>query len=316
MGGRARVPQPDDLADALDTLALDDAPGTEGTATATPHLDALRRELAEMGITDVKGNKADLKKRLDKAKKRQKAQEDRIAKEAAAAAAAAVQAAKPQPYDIYLVCDIEGTCTDDSSFDYANEIIEFPVIAVDAATLEELGTFHRFVRPLINPTLTDFCTRLTGITQDMVDAADPFPTVFADFQTWLSTLTATDAGADPRSAIFVTDGPWDLRDFVEKELVYCGIERPAFMKKVVDIRKCYAEMYKTKANLAGMLEGLDMEFEGRQHSGLDDTTNIVRIFRRLVADGCRMASNTSVHKKASGGAWKTQRKKVAPPALE
>ena len=31
--------------------------------------------------------------------------------------------------------------------------------------------FHSYVRPSINTTLTPFCTKLTGITQDTVDAA-------------------------------------------------------------------------------------------------------------------------------------------------
>lgn len=36
---------------------------------------------------------------------------------------------------------------------------------IDAKTLEVVGEFHYYVKPLVNPKLTAFCTELTGITQ-------------------------------------------------------------------------------------------------------------------------------------------------------
>jgi len=34
--------------------------------------------------------------------------------------------------------------------------------------VQELGRFHEYVRPVGHPILTEFCTQLTGITQQMV----------------------------------------------------------------------------------------------------------------------------------------------------
>lgn len=45
------------------------------------------------------------------------------------------------------------------------EIIEFPVLNVETNSFEIVGTFHRYVKPEIHPTLTPFCTSLTGIIQ-------------------------------------------------------------------------------------------------------------------------------------------------------
>lgn len=45
------------------------------------------------------------------------------------------------------------------------EIIEFPTVLIDAASLEVIDEFRVYVRPVRNPTLTPFCTSLTGIEQ-------------------------------------------------------------------------------------------------------------------------------------------------------
>ena len=50
---------------------------------------------------------------------------------------------------------------------YPHEIIEFPAVLVDLTTGERVATFHSFVRPRINPILSDFCKKLTGISQEL-----------------------------------------------------------------------------------------------------------------------------------------------------
>lgn len=49
------------------------------------------------------------------------------------------------------------------------EIIEFPVLQVDAKSLKEVNRFHQYVRPTERPFLTSFCTNLTGIVQVSFD---------------------------------------------------------------------------------------------------------------------------------------------------
>lgn len=67
-----------------------------------------------------------------------------------------------------LILDFEATCENNDS-SWPNEIIEFPVILFDTQSLEIEAEFHQYVRPTINPTLTQFCKGLTGITQEQVD---------------------------------------------------------------------------------------------------------------------------------------------------
>ena len=97
----------------------------------------------------------------------------------------------PQPalqsYDFFLVLDVEATCQKGASMDYPNEIIasisklhprywltvypqEWPVCLLgwrDKAdgTLDIISEFRSFVKPTWRPELSEFCMRLTGITQ-------------------------------------------------------------------------------------------------------------------------------------------------------
>ncbi|KAI8904012.1 ribonuclease H-like domain-containing protein [Gorgonomyces haynaldii] len=269
--------------------------------SATPHLDKLRLELQSMGLNDA-GTIKDLEKRIKRARKKQemdlKEEELRKRRE---------EEEKIQfPFRYYLVCDVEGTCLEDSGFEWESEIIEFPVVLIDATKMEIAGTFHRYCKPMLNPKLSDFCKSLTGIKQETVDAADPFDHVLNEFLEWLDGF-AQEPYAD---CIFVTDGVWDLRDFVEKELTYYQLERPKFMKQIVDLRKKFTKFFNVEScNLDSMLAHLGLQFKGRKHSGIDDTKNIASIFLELAKQGCRMEATTNLNKHRIRRAhWSTLRK--------
>jgi inhibitor of KinA sporulation pathway (predicted exonuclease) len=57
------------------------------------------------------------------------------------------------------------------------ETIEMGLVVIDLESLEIVDEFQRFVRPLINPTLTDFCMKLTSIQQADVDSAGTYAEV-------------------------------------------------------------------------------------------------------------------------------------------
>ena len=72
-----------------------------------------------------------------------------------------------------------------------------------------------------------------------------------------------------------------------QQLKLCKMTAPWWTKQWMDIRKIFKKFYSCKfVNLASMLKHLEMTFEGRQHSGLDDSRNIARILIRLMNDGC------------------------------
>ena len=166
------------------------------------------------------------------------------------AAASARSTASPPPAMI-CVMDFEATCIEeDPGRCFPNEIIEFPVVLVDRETRTVVAEFQRYVKPTNNPVLSSFCTRLTGITQEQVDGAAPFPVVFEEMLSWLKGLGHLPGdggggggdngdGADGESAggggaggegasvgpmcIFATDGPWDIRDFLRMQFKMSGL---------------------------------------------------------------------------------------------
>ena len=188
---------------------------------------------------------------------------------------------------------MEATCEEGTGFDHHNEIIEFPVILIDGLngflrlysillgqSMAVRDTFHRYVRPLLKPELSKFCTDLTGISQEIVDNADTFDVVYGEFKEWLQQYDTPPY----KECCFCTDGPWDLRDFMEKEFTYYGytrysiasllisysitIYRPEFMWKIIDVRKLFKQTLDKGGNLSDMLSILGMSFTGREHSGI------------------------------------------------
>ena len=71
-------------------------------------------------------------------------------------------------FDYICVYDFECQCNETKTTN--NEIIEFPVVIIDVKTMKIKGEFHTYVKPVLDPVLTAFCTELTGITQSQVDS--------------------------------------------------------------------------------------------------------------------------------------------------
>lgn len=64
-----------------------------------------------------------------------------------------------------LILDFEATCGESGFPQDRAEIIEFPTVVYDLHEKKEVERFHEYVRPVIQPQLTEFCTQLTGIIQ-------------------------------------------------------------------------------------------------------------------------------------------------------
>lgn len=224
-----------------------------------------------------------------------------------------------QPYDAFLVLDVEATCIQGGDFSYPNEIIEWPVCLLKwtdrddngfGSKLEVVAQFRSFVRPIWRPTLSAFCTQLTGITQDQVNDAPTFPQVLARFSSFLAEhgLVHPSSGARLARFCWCTDGPYDIRDFVIKQCFISKIRVPYWLQgDVLDVRNSVsrwvnfnaiysqASLHRQVLNIPRQLHVLGLsEFEGRQHSGIDDTRNIARIVIELARHGLRLQPNVPI----------------------
>ncbi|PCH38334.1 hypothetical protein WOLCODRAFT_65071 [Wolfiporia cocos MD-104 SS10] len=240
-----------------------------------------------------------------------------------------------QPYEAFLVLDVEGTCVEgNTSFSYPNEIIEWPVCLLrwadkdkdgKAKVLQVVAEFRSFVKPTWRPLLSQFCTNLTGITQDQVDRAPVFTELCESFKVFLEDNGLIDPGTGQRLVKYCwcSDGPYDVRDFVVKQCFISKVPMPAWITgDVLDVRsevralldaetsrkpqerKRSASAYAFPVNprmvltIPRQLQALGLSpFEGRHHSGIDDTRNIARILIELARRGVRLMPNTSINPK-------------------
>ena len=199
----------------------------------------------------------------------------------------AAQASPRQGFDFFAVLDFEATC-DDRAPPAPQEIVEVPVVLLDAATLDVVAEFHRYVKPTHHPILTAFCHELTGIEQATVDAGGEFRAVLGELECFLAShgLVSSDGGAAPRTFAFVTCGDWDLRRMLPLQCRTSGVGVPRWARQWINVKVEASRAlspFRAKGML-GMLDKLGLPLEGRHHSGIDDSRNIARIARALCAE--------------------------------
>ena len=187
-----------------------------------------------------------------------------------------------KPFDYLLVLDFEANCVETGALP-CQEIIEFPVVPIDVKTRTVLSDkiFHTYVKPTVVPTLSDFCTQLTGIKQQQVDAGKPITQVLAELDTWM-----TANGFSAENSTFVTCGRWDLNTCLKKEAAYKKIDIKPYLRKFINIKDAFMAMnFCSKApGMPGMLQAYGHKLDGRHHSGIDDSKNIAKIAISLLEE--------------------------------
>lgn len=182
------------------------------------------------------------------------------------------------PIDYYLVLDFEATC-DNATKVKPQEIIEFPVLKVNAKTMQTESVFHTYVQPTAHPILTPFCTELTGITQDKVDGQPILQEVLEEFDKWMSENNLVKPQVN---SCFVTCGDWDLKTMLPSQCKYFKLPIRDYFRKWINIKKVFEEATGQKAKgMPGMLTTLGLRLDGRHHSGIDDSKNIAKILVEL-----------------------------------
>ena len=169
----------------------------------------------------------------------------------------------------YIILDLEATCWKNRKNGKANEIIEIGAVKVDESG-EAIGEFCEFVKPLLNPHLSDFCKELTTIDQATIDQASQFPEVIQQFQQWIDL-------ADPY--VLCSWGFYDKKQLKAD----CELHKldTAWLAPHISVKHQYAKLKHLKKPV-GMPTALKKEglpLEGTHHRGIDDARNIAKIFR-------------------------------------
>ena len=83
----------------------------------------------------------------------------------------------------FIVYDLEATCWRQRRA-WPVEVIEIGAVKV-SESLDIVDEFSAFVRPILHPEISEFCTRLTSITQADVEDAGEFHEVIRAFESWM-----------------------------------------------------------------------------------------------------------------------------------
>ena len=181
--------------------------------------------------------------------------------------------------DYFLVLDFEGVNNKYHGGPDIMEIIEFPVLKVNAQTLETESIFHSYVQPTIHTQLNPVCIEITGITQAMVMGQPTLPEVLKLLDDWMKAERLLEEGV---TTCFVTCGDWDLKTGLPTQCTYQKIDYPEYLRKWVNIKDIFMKLTGTKGfSMKTMLKDLHLELEGRHHSGIDDSKNIAKILKTL-----------------------------------
>lgn len=165
------------------------------------------------------------------------------------------------------------TCWDGAPPNEIREIIEIGAYKLDRYG-ETLGKFKAFVRPTVNPVLSNYCKSLTGIQQHDLDAASTFDQVIEEFIWW------TDV--DNNAVHFFSWGSFDYEVLKHNCLLH-NIESE-WLENYTDLKAEYKHIrtLSRKVGLKSALSNEGFEFEGDHHRALDDTFNLLKIFKRYI----------------------------------
>ena len=148
-----------------------------------------------------------------------------------------------------------------------------------------------YARPRWHPTLSEFCTELTGIEQGTVDTAPEYPDALA--------MMRDNFGKNAlKSNPWISWGDYDRVMFEHmKRNVWafppCGEKDPDYFKNMypwgrqhINLKTMHGLLSGAKKGIgvSGALVSIGEKFEGRPHCGRDDAFNIAKIIRYILQE--------------------------------
>jgi inhibitor of KinA sporulation pathway (predicted exonuclease) len=174
--------------------------------------------------------------------------------------------------DHVVVVDVESTCWEGSPPPgQTSEIIEVGVCTFDVASATPLERESILVRPERSK-VSEFCTALTTLTQEQVDAG----VSFAEACSILKRDHLT------RERPWASWGDYDRRQF-ERQCDATGVPFP-FGPTHLNLKTLFAVAHALhrEVGMEAALQRLGMPLEGAHHRGADDAWNIARLLATLL----------------------------------
>ena len=171
----------------------------------------------------------------------------------------------------FILYDLEATCWR-TSRPKRVEIIEVGAVKVNE-NLEIVSEFCAFVRPMMHPVISKFCTSLTSIRQSDVDRAPLFDEVMEEYEDWM--------GVGTHDVIPMSWGEFDKRQ----------LNTDAHLHNIqlgwLDAHVCFQKHYgkwkasKNQIGLKNALETEEISWSGTEHRAIDDARNMAELFCKV-----------------------------------
>lgn len=177
--------------------------------------------------------------------------------------------------DKLIIIDLEATCWEDGNFNRADrqqsEIIEVGVAVFNYSKGEIEANESIIVKPQFSK-VSDFCTKLTTLTQNDVDKGVLLDSACA---------ILSEYGANGKRT-WASWGDYDHTQ-LERECKSKQIRFP-FGKTHLNIKNLFAVMMnlKQECSVSEALNRIKLDFNGTPHRGVDDSRNIARIYGWLL----------------------------------
>ncbi|MCQ2602119.1 MAG: exonuclease domain-containing protein [Treponema sp.] len=154
------------------------------------------------------------------------------------------------------------------------EVIQFGAVLLDE-NCSLLSKFSSYVKPVYS-SVTPVVQNLTGITNEQLENAEDFITVFDKFNYW-------------RGEGDITTFCWSKTDHNQlwSELESKGRHRYDLfetLQNFVDLQQLFGSLLSSKSSISleSAVTLLQMDFKGQVHSALSDSYNTARILRKLL----------------------------------
>lgn len=175
----------------------------------------------------------------------------------------------------FCLIDLEATC-DEPQFDRDQmEIIEIGACLVDQ-DLKIISEFQTYIKPVVHPQLSAFCTKLTTITQSDVDTAPEFAEAMTALDTWLEQCASSFGPV----AGWGSWGAYDKKQF-DRNAALLNLPAPGISQRNhLNVKQVYADALGLKRHSPGLGKALryeNLQFVGTAHRGIDDAKNIAQL---------------------------------------
>ncbi len=172
----------------------------------------------------------------------------------------------------YLVVDLEATCWESPFLIEEQEIIEIGAVMLDMKNSRIEKEYSCFIKPKLNPTLSEFCKTLTTISQEEINNAGSFDVEFNRFLDWISIEEFT----------LCSWGIYDVKQ-IKSDCNRYNLDYPDSFSNHINLKKLFADVKGVAPkSVVRALEHLSLKFSGTHHRGIDDARNIARVAQEIL----------------------------------